>query len=57
MIKEVTQFAEALSITKRVEFIDKREFAAVILDENDKILVVYVFTFSAALVMQVYLFL
>ena len=47
--------AEILPITKRVELINKKEFAAVALEENAKTFVVYVPTLSAAPTMQVHL--
>ncbi len=43
--------AEVLSITKRVEIIDKKEFTFVALDENAEIFLVYITTLSATLVM------
>ena len=48
--------AEALSITKTIELIDKREFAAVAIDKNAKTFVVHVASLSIAPTMQVHLF-
>lgn len=46
---------EVLSITKRVELINNKEFAATALNKNAKTFVVYVITFLAAPIMQVHL--
>lgn len=46
---------EALPITKKVELIDKMEFAVIALNENVETFVVYIATLSAASTMQVYL--
>ena len=40
--------AEALPTLKRVEFINKKEFAKVVLDENSEIFVIYVVFFNLA---------
>lgn len=44
----------ALLNTKRVEFIDKREFINITLDENVETLVVHIATLSMAPIMLVY---
>lgn len=48
-IQELYTIIEALPITKRIEFINKIEFAKVILDTNFKTLFVYVATLESLL--------
>lgn len=45
---------EALSIIKKVEFIDKKRFMAVALDKNIETFIVYVAILFTALIIQVY---
>lgn len=48
--------AKVLSTTKRVELINKREFAIAALDKNIEIFMIYIATLSATLVMQIHPF-
>lgn len=48
--------AKALLTTKRVELIDRKDFATIILDENKEIFILYIATLLAAPKMTIYLF-
>lgn len=45
---------ETLSISKKVELIEKRDFTSEILNENAKMFIVYIATLLTALAIQVY---
>ena len=48
--------AEALSITKRVEIIDKREFVVAVLNTDNEIFMVYIVALVKPTTMPIYLF-
>lgn len=48
--------AKALFITQKVEFINKKEFTTVILNENTKTFMIYIATLLATSIIQVYPF-